>query len=75
MSLPPVLVSTAHLISEGRRQRTPGVDNGNAIFHLQDAINNPTGGLCPVYIKRLANAEVVEKEIQHKSMAAVLEPL
>jgi hypothetical protein len=29
----------------------------------------------PVYIKRLMNAEVVEKEIQHKGMAAVLKPL
>jgi hypothetical protein len=52
----------------------PGVDNGNAIFHLQDAIGN-TGGPCPIYIKRPVNAEVVEKELQHKNMAAVLKLL
>jgi hypothetical protein len=53
----------------------PGVDNGKAIFHLQDAINN-TGGHCRGSAKRLLNApEVVEKQIQRKSMAMVLKLL
>jgi hypothetical protein len=61
-------------MSAVRSRRLPGVDNGNAIFHLQDAIGN-TGGPCPIYIKRPVNAEVVEKELQHRNMAAVLKLL
>ena len=53
----------------------PDVDNGNAIFHLQDAINN-TRGHCRGGAKRLLNAaEVVEKQIQRKSLAMVLKLL
>jgi hypothetical protein len=53
----------------------PDVDNGNAIFHLQDAINN-TSGHCRGGAKRLLNAaEVVEKQIQRKSLAMVLKLL
>jgi hypothetical protein len=40
----------------------PDVDNGNAIFHLQDAMNN-TSGHCRGSAKRLLNAaEVVENK-------------
>jgi hypothetical protein len=47
----------------------------HAIFHRQDAIHDISRGLCLVCIKRLVNAEVVEKQIQHKSMEAVLKLL
>jgi hypothetical protein len=40
--------------------RSPDVDNGKAIFHLQDAINN-TSGHCRGSAKRVLNAAEVVK--------------
>jgi hypothetical protein len=45
----------------------PDVDNGKAIFHLHDAINN-TRGHCRGSARRLLNAaEVVEKQISARA--------